>query len=222
VTVSSLRRDLLEIPGIQTAELEGDAAAPSGVRVQLSAGVDAQLVGEEVRRVLAAHGLRSEVGEPAASPVVAISDRVPSVPMVQPDPLSAAADEPAVAPPVLVETVPATEPHAPGILDAIAVEEGRDGVSVVARADDGRTRRRRARTGADGLDEAVVTAVAMLVDPEGPVPRIVSVGEREIEGTIVLTLVLEADGSVVVGSAVVSGGRPYAVGRAAWAALLSS
>ncbi len=57
-----LRDDLLNVPGVESAQLDGDAMAPTGVRVHLAPGVDAAAVGDEVQRVLSLHGLRSEVG----------------------------------------------------------------------------------------------------------------------------------------------------------------
>ena len=63
----TLRDDILAIPGIDDAELEGDAASPDGVRVRLSYGADSQRVGREVRRILALHGMRSQLTDvPAA------------------------------------------------------------------------------------------------------------------------------------------------------------
>jgi hypothetical protein len=56
---------LLAIPGIDGAELEGDAVAPQGVRVQLSVGADPQEVGRQVQQVLAAHGMRSQMADEA-------------------------------------------------------------------------------------------------------------------------------------------------------------
>lgn len=66
----SLRDELMSIPGIEEAELEGDDTSPAGVRVRLSAGADTDLVGEEVRRVLATHGMRSQLSAPDLEPEV--------------------------------------------------------------------------------------------------------------------------------------------------------
>ena len=57
----TLRDDILSIPGIDDAHLEGDAMSPDGVRVRLSYGADPQRVGREVRRILALHGMRSQL-----------------------------------------------------------------------------------------------------------------------------------------------------------------
>jgi hypothetical protein len=61
VAVGMLRDDLLRVPGVEAAQLDGDAMAPNGVQVHLAAGVDPVVVGVEVQRVLSLHGLRSEV-----------------------------------------------------------------------------------------------------------------------------------------------------------------
>lgn len=64
----SLRQDLHAISGIEGADFDGDVVAPEGVRVRLSAGADPIQVGEEVRGVLAEHGLRSQMtSTPAAA-----------------------------------------------------------------------------------------------------------------------------------------------------------
>ena len=57
----TLRDDILAIPGIDNAELDGDSVTPDGVRVRLAFGADSQRVGREVRRVLALHGMRSQL-----------------------------------------------------------------------------------------------------------------------------------------------------------------
>lgn len=61
-----LKDDLLSIPGVESADLDGDVVAPDGVRVHLSPGVDASVVGDQVQRVLSLHGLRSGVGDTVA------------------------------------------------------------------------------------------------------------------------------------------------------------
>lgn len=63
-----IREELLSIPGIAGAEFDGDPRTPAGVRVQLAPGADAEAVGREVRRVLAGHGMRSQMTAPAVAP----------------------------------------------------------------------------------------------------------------------------------------------------------
>jgi len=80
VLADSLQDELLSIPGIAGAELEGSDDHPMGVRVQLATGADPGQVGEAVQRVLASHGMRSQMAHeepesflPAGS-VVNLSD----------------------------------------------------------------------------------------------------------------------------------------------------
>jgi hypothetical protein len=63
-----IREELLSIPGIAGAEFEGDASTPDGVKVQLAPGADPERVGAAVRRVLAGHGMRSQMTAPAVAP----------------------------------------------------------------------------------------------------------------------------------------------------------
>ena len=91
-----------------------------------------------------------------------------------------------------------------------------------ARHTSGAEATRRATPTDRGLDEAVVGAVAEL-HGSATLPMIVSIAEQSIEGTPVVTVMLEVGRERrVVGSAVFDGGRAYAVGRAAWAALSSA
>jgi hypothetical protein len=240
----SLRDELLSIPGIEEAELEGDAETPAGVRVRLSADADTDSVGEEVRRVLATYGMRSHVttaAEPASPPpppgAPASVVTLPGVSVAPPpaafgdaQPVTgvAAPDEVITEPQAPAEPVPA-EPPAPAVatppvalrrLHSAAVEEGRAGVTVRVSADDGAVAERRARPGEAGLDEAVVSATAELVDGSAAPPLLIEVVEQEVAGTPLMTVVLElADGARCAGSAVADGGRVYAIAHATWLAL---
>lgn len=266
VAVNSLREDLLRIPGIEVAELEGDASAPDGVRVRLQAGVDVESVGEEIRRVLASHGLRSEltdrfrprpipdqVERPSPTPATPGQEWTPSpplqeVPIAESEAVSAQVEQAestvAIAPPAEIEaeadeeveeggpviildstqeeqTWPPSWPEQAG-LESVAVEEGRMGVVVRVTSSSGTVVDRPAVGVSSGIDEAITAAVASLFGTD-PAPVLLSVTESEIAGTAMVTIVLEAGRGVrLVGSAVLEGGRAYAVGRAAWAALSSA
>ncbi len=67
----SIRDDLLSIPGIASAMLDGGETLPEGVKVQLAPGADPDSVAREVRRVLAGHGMRSQMTAAAVAPRVA-------------------------------------------------------------------------------------------------------------------------------------------------------
>jgi hypothetical protein len=256
----SLHDELLAIPGIDSADFDGGVAAPDGVRVRLSAGADPVRVGEDVRKVLAEHGLRSQMTSPPVAPAV------PPLPPTQLEPLVAPEPPPEAHAPVVtmpnveeppetlvVETPgpehmtqpaegdvaappgaplpevdgvePKTEPvpQAPGAvqlgLRSVAVEEARDGLSVVATRTDGLAVQRPARDSTKGLDAAVVAAVAGLTGGAAR-PRLVGIFDAEAEGVAVVTVVVEVDdGSLRSGSAVVAAGRAYGVARATWRAL---
>ncbi len=189
MAVGVLRDDLLSVPGVASAQLDGDAMTPTGVQVQLSPGADATVAGEEVQRVLSLHGLRSEVSEGA-------TDLGP------------------IEPPIVRAT------SAEATLSSVRVAEGRDGVVVEALADDVAVSVRAAGASGPALDQAVVSAVAKLAGAASN-PLVRSVDVRDIGGTSVVTVVIDEDGDRLVGSAIVEGGRAYAVGRAVWTALFT-
>ena len=197
MAVGMLRDDLLSLPGVESAQLDGDAMAPTGVRVHLAPGVDAGVVGDEVQRVLSLHGLRSEVGEGAIPP--------------------APAPAPAPAPDEVAVVVQASVRSA---LTSVRVTEGRDGVFVEALADGVTVSVRAAGAAGPAFDQAVVSAVAELAGATTS-PLIRSVDLRDVGGTSVVTVVIDEAGDALVGSSIVDGGRAYAVGRAVWAAMSS-
>jgi hypothetical protein len=100
----------------------------------------------------------------------------------------------------------------------VTVTETLEGVIVSVVASDGRTAVRRARRTEQALHEALVSAVAELVDPESP-----PAGLRGIERSdtfAALTVYLEgANGSIRVGAAAVSASNPFAFAQAVWVAL---
>ncbi len=237
-----LRDELLSLPGVERADLDGGDTTPSGVRVRLASGVDSAVVGEEIRRVLAAHGLRSEVvgarsgavpprSHPSAvvgngtEPVIAIDE----APVSREAPEHATLDQP--EPVIVIDESPALREEAqregiddrgvsPAGLDAVAVVEDREGTTITASGAGGTASARAATTARPAVDQAVVSAVARLAGVVA-VPLIRSIDEREIGDTAVATVVIDEGGERLVGSAVVDGGWAYALGRAAWAAFSS-
>lgn len=193
MAVGMLRDDLLSLPGVESAQLDGDSMAPTGVRVHLAPGVDAAVVGDEVQRVLSLHGLRSEVGEGATA-------RAPA--------------------PVPDEVAVVVQPSVGSALTSVRVTEGRDGVFVEALADGVTVSVRAAGSAGPAFDQAVVSAVAELAGATTS-PLVRSVDLRDVGGTSVVTVVIDEAGDALVGSSIVNGGRAYAVGRAVWAAMSS-
>ena len=237
-----LRDDLLSLPGVERADLDGGETNPSGIRVRLASGVDSAVVGEEIRRVLAAHGLRSEVvgARSGATPIgthpspAPLSDTEPVVaidemPSSDDAPEHAAVDQ--TEPAIVIDEPPAPRegPHrvtpggrgwSPTRLDAVAVVEDREGTTITASGAGGTASARAATTARPAVDQAVVSAVARLAGVVA-VPLIRSIDERELGDTAVATVVIDEGGERLVGSAVVEGGWAYALGRAAWAAFSS-
>lgn len=81
----SLQEDLLRIPGVEGAEVEGTGEQPAGLRIRIAAGADQGAVGSAIRRVLTEHGLGTDTRLPGEG-----SPGDPDGPEVVP---SAAADE---------------------------------------------------------------------------------------------------------------------------------
>ena len=196
VAAQSLREQLLALPGVAEAEVDGGDAAPAGVRIRLATDADAAAVGAEVQRVLAARGVRSRLGreEPPAAPAA------PSVP-----------DR--------AEDAPIAKPGTARALEWVSVEE-RAGALQVTVVDSGGRRVVRSATAVDepGLVAAVIAAVGMLL--EGAEPGVLSVEWATVGDTRVVTVVLQgAGGRRGAGAGLVRASLGYALARAAWSAL---
>lgn len=205
-----LRRELLQVAGVADAEVDDQDGGPAGVKVRLSHDADATHVAADVQRILAAHGISSQV-----APAVARGDGPPPPPGAGAVVSLAdfdAEDGRRWGPSRMAPRV---------VLVGVAVEETPQGVTVVAQSSDGRSASRRARGTQHGLTEAVVVVVSELLGVD--TPQIGAIEERELGGANVITIVLErVDGARVAGSAVVEGGVPFAAGRAVWTALAGS
>jgi hypothetical protein len=196
VAARSLREQLLALPGVAEAEVDGDDTAPAGVRIRLAPEAQAEMVGREVQRVLTTWGVRSRLGGEAAAAVP---------PLFEPAAEKEAAPPPAAASPG-------------GRLQSVILEEGPAGVQVTVVGSDGRRATGRGEASEEGLESAIIAAVGRLA--EGEEPRVLSVEWVEVDGSRVVTVVLEgAGGRRGAGAAVVRASRSYAVGRAAWTAL---
>jgi hypothetical protein len=326
---NSLRDDLLSIPGVEGAEIEGSAQKPAGLRIRIAEGADQRAVGGAIRRVLTSHGLGTDTrlpGEPDSGPArgiaavpepddrdaddgevepmpdgvataVAVDEEPPragQAPVIDltdhslddaaPDEASAPAGESGDAPdaarpaPDDVEPVPTeepvstegpvsteepepiepeavepepmepeaveSEPMAPGSFEAprtesvpaaseapgppdggvsrlasVSVEEGRDGIVITVATTAGDHVRQAAASTEGGVESAVVRATARLALPHAPDATVVDIEDRRVEGADIVMIVLDVDGRLHAGSAVVAAGRAFALGRATWAAL---
>ncbi len=273
----SLQDDLLSIPGVEGAEVEGSDDKPAGLRIRIAEGADQRAVGGAIRRVLTSHGLGTDTrlpgevdaveggAEVAAVPdlsdeatdtatatdttdearavVVAEADEVIDLtePVQEMSMADAAAsmdateeaaepDEapsPSVAPvPAAVAQIVADERDGGAVsssavprLTSVSVEEGRGGIVVVVTAGDGTSVRQAAASSEGGVESAVVRATATLAQPHAPEATVVEIDDRRVEGVDIVMIVLEVDGRLVAGSAVVGAGRAFALARATWSAL---
>jgi len=311
VNARSLQEDLLSIPGVEGAEVEGSADKPAGLRIRIAEGADQRAVGGAIRRVLTAHGLGTDTrlpgessGESDASPIspvpsasddamgssgapesmssdvrdataapegsaaVAVVDEEEAAAVIdltgdagsiedeaiaapdgavdaveQPGEQSAetAMDEPEEdsllprdvqsltgTPDVSdrrADPVGAVTPQGGGAsvgvsrLASVAVEEGRDGITVTVTASDGSALRQAAGSSEGGVEAAVVRATAKLAMPSAPDAAVIEIEDRRVEGVDIVMIVLDVDGRMAAGSAVVGAGRAFALARATWSAL---
>ncbi|KAA3641115.1 MAG: hypothetical protein DWP92_01745 [Armatimonadetes bacterium] len=257
---------MLAIDGVEGAEIDGDAASPSGLRVRVSQHADQKLVGESIRRVLSDHGFGTDTqlpGEPAPTPHAdhsmasvsefaadselvtesnapvatlvsvppdedqlvdedddedIVSDRQPEtrrvIDLLAEEALSEAELEPESSPEPFIGTTRRTT------IARVSVEEGRSGIVVTVTASDGESETELAHATEGGVEHAVVVATARLAAPGVPAPVVIDIDDRRIEGTDIVMIVLDNNGEITTGSAVVGAGRPFALGRATWAAML--
>jgi hypothetical protein len=301
VVASSLQDDLLQIQGVEGAEVDGSQDAPAGLRIRIAEGADQEAVGEEIRRVLSSHGLGTDTqlpGEqvPAAETevdqgavaVLTADDTEPSAPEGTPEseededvgaiidltdtsigilssdedisnvlahetesPVASSTEssqaEARDTVPSFVERRPsvsveqfesaeerpspadvqddAPEPSSVSLrdsiarIDSVAVVEGRSGIIVTVTASNGTEMSHVASSSECGVEAAVVKAAAGLVDPTSPDPHVVEIEDRRVEGVDIVMIIVDMDGELFAGSAVVGAGRAFALGRATWAAL---
>lgn len=206
----ALESELLAVPGIAGAEVESDSGV-AGVRVQLATGADAELVGAEVRRILAEHGMRSAAVE---------GDEQGYGPPPPPGAPGSVVSFPLIGAHALPQPTGDNAGLAAPRLESVAVEETLQGITVSVRSSDGRRAQRIPEQGMSGMDEAVVAAVAELADADDV--SLVGINEAELGGHVVATVLISVGTSRhASGAAVQQGGRAYAVARATWVALSS-
>lgn len=278
MTTNSLQDDLLGIPGVEGAEIDGAEDSPAGLRIRIAEGADQEAVGGAIRRVLSAHGLGTDTqlpGEQSQAPtseversavailtsedeepvsedeededesggaVIDLTDKIPETAVAEepveddspdlPQILAApeapeSEDTPSFVEPRRVEYLPDVsdpEPELPASrsiarIDSVSVAEGRGGVVVTIGASDGTEMSQVASSSEGGVEAAVVKAAAKLANSTSPDPIVIEIEDRRVEGVDIVMIVLDLDGELSAGSAIVAAGRPFALGRAAWAAL---
>jgi hypothetical protein len=227
-----LRLALQALPGVAEIDLSSEAGEPR-VRVYLEESADAGSVAAAVRGVLEPRGLRAketpasmDVGTTtiedegtADTPKPPMDRRVrPSnvVPVTQPrsgvDGLLRIGGLPA-------NGDVAKFPVAAGKLERIAIEATADGFTVRAVDSLGRDTTMGVGEGEGALDVAIVSAVARLIGyPDAP--RVVALNLQEMDGSSVMSVVIESPmGQRFAGAVVADASLPFALGQATWMAL---
>jgi len=64
VSPDSLKQDLLNIEGVEGAEIDGPGVTPAGLRIRIAQGADQSGVGSAIRRVLTKHGFGTDTRLP--------------------------------------------------------------------------------------------------------------------------------------------------------------
>ena len=208
-----LRRALSAIDGVERSEVEIADNGPLAVRVQLARGADRRAIAERVQRVLEAHGLRSRVAPDRRRPV----PDTPPAPPVEPGRTTSSLT-PSPGPPVAESSGPSVPPSVSDRIKTVTVSETTEGVVVAVVAGGGRAATRRARRSEEALHEAIVAAVAELIDPEAPSPGLQAV-EYSAAFPAVTVYLEDSDGRVRVGASLVAASHPFALALAVWSAL---
>ncbi|MGB5166932.1 MAG: hypothetical protein WBN35_06745 [Acidimicrobiia bacterium] len=237
MTIEELRRAVRSLPGVASADVVPQPGAPPVVRLWTDGTIPDAVVQRAIQLLVAkgaANGSARVHDEVAASaPVAEIpSDEIPDVVDDVPPATKAAKRRVGLGktleetlPGAFAETAPShlatdTIPDAVGVrrLLRLAIEETSDGVDVRAIDDFGRETEAAVGPGPDGLTVAVASAVARL---RGfPSPLRTAINTRDVDGTTVVTVLVELPGGEkAAGAAIVTGGLPFTVGRAVDSAL---
>ena len=226
MTIEELRHAVRSLPGVASVDVTPQVGAPPLVRVWTDGTIPDVDVKGSVERLVstgAFAGVGSNAGAGGSTPESRDYDDLP--PAEPPKRRSGLGRS-------LVETLPhafsepepshlATEERAierDGRFLRLAIEETSAGVDIRAIDDLGREAEAVVEPGPDGLTTAVASAVARL---RGfPAPSSVVTNTRDVDGTTVVTVLLElSTGEKAAGAAIVTGGLPFTVGRAVDSAL---
>lgn len=238
MTIEELRRAVRSLPGVASADVMPQSGAPPVVRLWTDGTIPDAVVQRAVQLLVAkgsANGsdrLSTEatapepIAEPPADDGPGFVDDVPAArPAKRRVGLGKTLGE--TLPGAFAETAPShlatqTVPDRTGVgrFLRLAIEESSDGVDVRAVDDLGRETEAAVGPGADGLTVAVASSVARLLG--FPSPLRTATNTREIDGTTVVTVLVELPGGEkAAGAAIVTGGLPFTVGRAVDSALTS-
>lgn len=236
VSLEELQAAVLGVPGVVGAEVTESQSGPPSVRVWTDNSRDPAELRDEVKSLVARAYMAIPTPEPFAAPLSTSALEYDDADIVRP--ISSAPGLPGTrrgglgrgldsiiavagaerAPAHLIDIDVAASPT----LELIAVEESASGVTVRAVDSTRSVAEAKVIGGPGSLNPAIVAAVAEL-QGETPAPRLVSVELRDTEVATVLVVTLElADATVAAGAAVVRGGLPFTLGRAAWSAISSA
>lgn len=220
MSTDELRAALLAVPGIASAEVTERPGDTPIVRLWLDGSRPGEVVQHDVDDVIAGEGFRRKeepvdpdaVGEPAdgaegkrmglgrgLETLIPVAERS--------------------APPAHFQEVAVMEATTAGVqLAKVAIEESAAGVLVRVEDSAGGSWAAEVGEGDSALQDSVISAVAGLFGITGGA-RLVAIDERLVGDTQVVSVLLErSSGRRYAGAAVVEGGRPYTIGRAAYSA----
>jgi hypothetical protein len=206
MTTEEIRREVCSLPGVASAEVTPRDGAPPFIRVWTDgtrSDADVQQAVERIAIGDSAH--REDTSRRRIGLGRNLEDTLPAA-LGEPDPSHLVVGNGA--------------DKVPGHFLKLAIEETVDGVEVRAIDDTGREAGAVVSAGAEGLANAVANAVAVL---RGfPPPHGVAVNTRDVDGSTVVTVLVEmSSGTMLAGAAIVTGGLPFTVGRAVDSALNS-
>ena len=199
MTDEDMHREVCSLPGVASAEVTSRVGAPPFIRVWTDGTrPDAEVQMAVERIALGGAPLNEDRSRRRTGLGRTLEDTLPAA-LAEPSPSH------------LVVDIDVSRPS--GCFTKLAIEETADGIEVRALDDAGREAGAAVESGADGLARAVASAVAVL---RGfPPPHAVTVNTRDVDGTTVVTVLIEmSSGTTIAGAAIVTGGLPFTVGRA--------
>jgi len=212
MSTDELRAALLGVPGIASAEVTERPGDTPIVRLWLDGSRPGEVVQHDVDGVIAGEGYRRK-DEPVAD--VAEAKRMGLGRGLET--LIPASER--SAPPAHFQEVAVMEATTLGVqLAKVAIEESAAGVLVRVEDSAGGSWAAEVGDGESALQDSVISAVAGLFGIAGGA-RLVAIDEQLVGDTQVVSVLLErSSGRRYAGAAVVEGGRPYTIGRAAYSA----
>lgn len=212
----TLREELSAIPGVREADIDLRDGRPTAIRIHSDESADQRAIGEAVQAALRRHGLRSRVAPPRTE---LEPSRAPAPPHLT---LTPRPDGPRVSRLGPRGDVDGRHgdaaPPDRRLGDVVVVDNGRR-VTVTVSDSVGDERTTESRRASEAQIAAVVRATARLHDGQEPMPSLISLRRWEREDDRFVTVVLEAEGEILVGSAVNDGLELRAIAVAVWQAL---